>query len=191
MVLCHGTSLMSMVFANPQGGTVIGGQAAIDQSVSGLTRIQQGSNRAIINWNSFSNTLGERILFQQPGANAAALNRVTGIDPSVLNGSLDANGRVFLINPNGLLFGPTSQINVNGLTASTLDMDNDAFMSGSTATLRQNPNYDLGAVINQGQIFAGEGGVTLVAPLVNIVRSPLVHLESEGCSFGPSSLFGW
>ena len=87
--------------AAPVGGTVVRGIAGIDTSVSNLTRVTQVSDRAIVNWQSFSTSAGETVQFAQPSASAAILNRVTGADPSVLAGTLNANGRVFLLNSNG------------------------------------------------------------------------------------------
>src|SRR5687767_8520645 len=102
MVFVQLAALTGPAFSNPLGGSVVGGGASIDQSQPGLTTIHQSTDRAIINWDSFSSGASEGIQFIQPSSTSAALNRVTGAEASVLNGSLDANGRVFLINPNGI-----------------------------------------------------------------------------------------
>lgn len=92
-------------FANPQGGTVVGGAASIGAAGNSLT-VKQTTNRAIVNWKSFSIGNGQTTRFVQPSASAAILNRVTGGDPSVLLGRLQSNGQVYLINPNGVMVGP-------------------------------------------------------------------------------------
>jgi len=154
-------------FANPTGGTVAAGIAAINQSNPVVTNVTQYTDKAIINWTGFSNSVGETIQFNQPSSTAAVLNRVTTFDPSVIQGQIKSNGRVFLLNPNGVVFGASSRVDVGGLLVSTLKMSDDDFMAGNYA-LVQDPAKALAAVINKGTITAADGGtVALVAPLVN------------------------
>ena len=101
------------VFALPQGGEVIHGEVAISTPDTSRMTINQQTDKAIINWSRFSIAQPETVQFNQPGQSSIALNRVTGVDPSIIHGSLSANGRVFVINPNGLMVGPTGKINVN------------------------------------------------------------------------------
>src|SRR5580658_8540451 len=101
LLLCLQTG---QALAAPSGGTVVSGGAIIQQAGT-TTTITQATNQAIINWQSFSIGANELVKFIQPNQVAVALNRVTGIDPSVLLGSLQANGRIFLVNPNGIVFG--------------------------------------------------------------------------------------
>ncbi|MES2945977.1 MAG: filamentous hemagglutinin N-terminal domain-containing protein, partial [Pseudomonadota bacterium] len=121
---------MPLAHAGPEGGTVVGGTASITQSGANTT-INQSSQRTAIDWNSFSTAGHESIVFNQPNAQAVALNRITGSSPSELLGSLTANGQVFILNPNGVLFGAGAQVNVGGLVASTLSMSNADFMAGN------------------------------------------------------------
>jgi filamentous hemagglutinin family protein len=113
--------------ANPLGGIVVGGNASISGEGTALTTIHQVSDRAIINWADFSIGLGELTQFIQPGVNAAALNRVMSGNPSQLLGTLQANGQVFLINPNGVFVGPSGQINTHTFIGSTLDLTDGNF----------------------------------------------------------------
>ena len=92
------------VCANQEGGTVVSGAARFDRQPGRLT-INQGSDRLIINWRDFSIAAGETTKFVQPSAHSAALNRVMSGNPSRIFGNLEANGKVFLINPNGVLVG--------------------------------------------------------------------------------------
>ena len=152
------------VWSGPQGGTVVGGQADIATPNPLTTIINQTSDRAIINWNGFSIDVNELVRFLQPGQSAVALNRVTGVDPSIILGQLVANGRVFLMNPNGVVFGAGSQVDVAGLIATTLDM-NDADFMGGKISLTGKPGAPPAAVINRGQIKVADNGfVFLVAP---------------------------
>jgi len=153
--------------AAPLGGRVEAGSAVISQARSATT-IRQTTDRAIMSWGDFSSAAGESITFLQPGPGAVALNRVTGSAPSLLNGSLVANGRVFILNPNGVVFGSTAQVNVGGLLASTLSMSNADFLNGRyVLTSPADPSQPLGAVVNRGHITAAPGGaVALVAPFV-------------------------
>ena len=106
-------------FAGPTGGQVTAGSAAITQSGTATT-INQSSNKAAIDWTKFSVGANESVRFNQPSASALTLNRVTGTESSTILGKLSANGQVFILNPNGVLFGAGSQVNVGGSTASTL-----------------------------------------------------------------------
>ncbi|MBL8542044.1 MAG: filamentous hemagglutinin N-terminal domain-containing protein, partial [Betaproteobacteria bacterium] len=98
-------------YALPTGAEVASGSGAVSQSGNALT-VQQTSPRLAINWQSFGIGAGESVVFRQPDASSIALNRVLGQDPSLILGSLSANGQVFVLNPNGVLFGPGAQVDV-------------------------------------------------------------------------------
>ena len=149
--------------ALPAGGRVVGGQATISQSGAAMS-IQQSSARAALDWQSFNIGSQASVTFNQPSSSAIALNRVLGASGSEIFGRLSANGQVFLLNPNGVLFGRGAEVNVGGLVASTLSMSADDFMSGRYV-LRGNGTA--GTIVNQGAIRAASGGsVALVAPRV-------------------------
>ena len=134
--------------------------------------VNQATQLMGINWYSLGNKPGEVLRFNQPSANAIVLNRIVGGDPSQFLGSLTANGSVIVINPNGVFFGPQSQVNVNGLIASSLNITDANFLSGRYAFQGAAIN---GAVKNEGQITAGPFGVYLLAPNVTnngVIRSP-------------------
>ncbi|MBW8302838.1 MAG: filamentous hemagglutinin N-terminal domain-containing protein, partial [Brevundimonas sp.] len=149
----------------PTGGSVTAGGATITTGPGTMT-VNQSTQNTAINWQSFSIGQGGSVVFVQPNSSAVALNRVLGPDASAIFGSLTSNGQVFLINPNGVLFGQGSQVNVGGLVASTLDMTDADFMAG---------NYRFsggggGAVLNQGTIIANGGYVALLGG----------HVSNEG-----------
>src|SRR5579883_1623375 len=101
--LCAGVAVSSSVVrANPTGGTVVAGTATINQANPNQTVINQSSDKAIINWSSFSIDANQATIFHQPSSSATALNRVTGGDPSVIAGRLQANGNIILVNPSGI-----------------------------------------------------------------------------------------
>lgn len=139
--------------ALPQGGVVAAGSASIASGAASTT-ITQSSQSAVINWQSFGIGAGQSVQFVQPGTGSVALNRVLGADPSSIMGSLSSNGKVFLLNPNGILFGSGASVNVGGLVASTLGISDANFMAGQYAL--SNPGG--GAVVNQGTITAADGG---------------------------------
>lgn len=150
--------------AAPEGGTVRAGNATIQQN-GAQTRIDQSSQRAVIDWRAFGVGAAEQVLFVQPSAQSATLNRVTGEQLSVILGRIDANGQVFLVNPNGVVFGRGAQVNVGGLVASTANVGNADFMAGRLEF--REPGRAGAGILNQGQITAAEGGlVALVAPHV-------------------------
>ncbi|HWV15843.1 MAG TPA: filamentous hemagglutinin N-terminal domain-containing protein [Cellvibrio sp.] len=150
--------------AAPEGGLVVGGAGTIDQA--GLdTTIRQASDRMAIDWQSFDVKSNERVQFIQPKSTSVALNRVLSNKGSEILGRIDANGQVFLINPNGVVFGRDSQINVGGILASGLSIDPNKFMNGEF-TLNALEGTE-GKVINSGIINAATGGsVTLVGQQV-------------------------
>lgn len=139
--------------AGPQGGTVTSGSAAISQSGKS-TNINQSTDKAIINWRSFSVGGDETVNFNQPTANSATLNRVIGNEKSIIDGAVNANGKVFLVNSAGVLMGGGANINASGFTASALDISDSDFNAG-----RFNfSGSGSGEVLNLGTIRVGEGG---------------------------------
>lgn len=120
----------SLAQAAPVGGVVTAGTASISSSGSSTT-INQSTPKAIINWQRFNVGTNESVRFNQPSSSSIALNRVMGPDGSSIMGNLSANGRVFLINPNGILFGAGSQVNVGGMVASTQGITDANFLAGN------------------------------------------------------------
>ena len=114
----------------PTDGSVVAGSANIGTPSAGQMTINQGSDRAVINWGSFSIGAGNGVTINQPTSNSALLNRVTGALPSTLDGSLTANGEVYLVNPNGVILGQNGTVEAGGFVASTLDIGTQDFMNG-------------------------------------------------------------
>lgn len=113
----------------------------------------------VINWNNMDVGKNETMHFNQPTKNAAVLNRVNSIDPTLIQGALNANGRVFIVNPNGVLIGNGATVNVGSLVASSLDIKDTDFMKGE---LKFSGNGK-GSVINQGKITAADSAVLIGA----------------------------
>ena len=154
--------------ANPTNPTVVHGTATFQQA-GNILNVTNSAN-AIINWGSFSISVGELTRFIQPSALSAVLNRVTGQDPSAILGALQSNGRVFLVNPNGIVFGAGAQIDVAGLVASTLNLSNEDFLNNR---MRFTDGVGAGSAVNQGQITGGS--VYLVGKAVTndgLITSP-------------------
>ncbi|WP_439579553.1 two-partner secretion domain-containing protein, partial [Elioraea sp.] len=153
--------------ANPQGGTVVAGQAGIETPAQGHLVVRQGSARAVIDWRSFSIGQGEHTQFIQPSTSSVALNRVTGPDPSVIAGRLSANGRIVVQNEAGVTFSEGAQVNAASILATTSRIDAARLMATGevAATL---PGRVAGArVENQGEITVADTGVAaLVGPEV-------------------------
>jgi len=134
---------------------------AVTAETAGATMtVRQSTQRAIAQWQAFSIGAGGTVNVVQPGSASVLLNRVVGGQASNIAGNLNANGHVYLINPAGVLFGPTSSVNVGGLVASTLDItDDNAFLNGSSRLVFQRAAGNNAAVTNQGVINVGEGGI--------------------------------
>ncbi|UHL66138.1 filamentous hemagglutinin N-terminal domain-containing protein [Paralcaligenes sp. KSB-10] len=145
------------VHALPTGGVVTAGNASISSSPTSTT-ITQSTPNAVINWQGFNVGPAQAVQFVQPGSGSVTLNRVVGPDPSSILGSITANGKVFLVNPNGILFGSGASINVGGLVASTLNISDSDFMKGSYKFT----GAGNGALNNDGSINADAGYVALL-----------------------------
>ena len=161
-------SLGGTAYAMPTGGQIQSGRGTIAQNGKNMTVTQQ-SGKMAVDWTQFNIARDEAVKFAQPGRDAVALNRITGGQKSVIDGALSANGNLFLVNPNGVVFGKTSSIEVGSLVASTAQLS-DTFMksfAGSTANL----NLTIGegnnsAILNEGTITAQGGLVALHAAQV-------------------------
>lgn len=156
----------SSVDAMPEGGVVRSGSGSVTQNGKEMT-IRQDSGRLAMDWTGFSVGKDETVRFQQPGKNALALNRVTGNQQSVIDGSLLSNGHVLLVNPNGVVIGKNASIDVGGLVASTAQVK-DNFMKefgNSTGAFSLGGVSD-GKIINEGTIKAEGGLVALHAAKV-------------------------
>ena len=160
--------------ALPTGAQVVSGQVTFSQTGSQLN-IHQATQKAITNWTSFNIGGLSEVNFIQNNASSISLNRVLSSDPSQIFGKLNANGQVWLINPNGVLFGKSAQVNVGGLLASTLNITDEDFL---------NSNYKFtgstGSVVNMGNIVANNGGyVAMFSPQI---RNEGVISALEGAS---------
>ncbi len=158
----------------PTGGQVAQGSVEIGTPTDQSLAITQGSDRAVVDWQSFSIGSGHRVEITQPGADAALLNRVTGDTTSQIHGQLQANGRVFLVNPNGIFIGPTGQVDAGAFVASTLAMRPDQFMLGETVFEGEGASA---TVSNAGTIQVVPGGyAALIGGRVSnsgVIRAPL------------------
>jgi len=140
---------LSSVFAQaaPIDGQVASGSGNISRQGS-TTTITQNTQNLSLNWQSFNIASQETVNFLQPSVSAIAVNRIFDTNGTQILGRLNANGQIYLINPNGILFGQGSQINVGGLVASTLDL-NDSSMNGNTRTFS---GTGTGSIVNRGTI---------------------------------------
>src|SRR3569832_2030269 len=120
-------------FGQPTGAQVLQGQAALQQQGNTLlvnTQNAAGTNRSVINWQSFSIPAGSTTRFNQPDANSLSINRVVGNDPSAIYGTLSSNGRLVLVNPSGIAVGAGAVVDTAGFTASTLKMTDADALAG-------------------------------------------------------------
>jgi filamentous hemagglutinin family protein len=160
------------VSANPQGAHVVSGQASLANPSATALTITNSPN-AIINWQSFDINHGEITRFIQQNSASAVLNRVVGngLTASQIMGTLASNGKVFLVNPNGIVFGSDSVVDTAGLIASSLNISDQDFLNNN---LRFDGNASNGAIENKGYIKAGlNGDVFLIAP--NIENSGIIE----------------
>ncbi|QWD48079.1 filamentous hemagglutinin N-terminal domain-containing protein [Polynucleobacter paneuropaeus] len=153
------------VNALPTGGNVVAGAATISSTStakSATMNINQTSQRAVINWQTFNVGKNATVNFNQPNSGSVTLNRVVSATPSMIQGAINANGQVILVNPNGVTFGKGAQVNAAGVVASTLNISNQDFMNGKNI---YSGNGE-GKIVNKGTITATDpnGYIALLAP---------------------------
>jgi len=149
--------------ATPQGGTVTSGAATILTPKAGQMEIRQGSDTASIDWRSFSIGSNESLRIVQPSSQSVLVNRVIGNDPSQILGRLDANGRVFLSNPRGILFGRDAVVDVGGLLATTL-----AISGGGSQYSLSGGSEAPGSIVVEGQLRAPGGLLAFAGPQITL-----------------------
>jgi filamentous hemagglutinin family protein len=157
---------------------ITSGEASATATTNALT-VRQTTDQVVLNWQSFDISADGTVTFEQPGVDAVALNRIFQADPSKIFGVLKADGQVFLLNQNGIVFGQGATVNVGGLLASTLEMTPQALANGIAGAITAGNApafvpYADGApsgsvVVEQGAaITTAEGGqVLMFAPRVN------------------------
>ncbi len=167
LLACLAVAANSAV-AGPQGGQVVAGQGDISNPTTTTTLINQQSNRLVIDWTSFNIASNETVQFDQPSVSAMALNRILDQNPSQIFGSIIANGQVYLLNPNGIIFGKTAMVNVGGLFATGLNISNSDFMSGNLKFAAPD-GQDGGYIVNHGVLQAADGGS------INLIGSSVLN----------------
>jgi filamentous hemagglutinin family protein len=138
---------------------VASGTVSISSTSPTSLTISQSSRTGIVNWSSFSVGQGNQVQFNN--GSGATLNRVTGNVPSSINGVLSATGSVYLVNPSGVVVGPSGEVKTGGsFVASTLDVKDAEFRAGGSLTFSGNSNA---SVVNLGKIGSSKGDVVLIA----------------------------
>ena len=155
--LCLTSAQALPLNALPTDGQLVQGLASIQQSANQM-QINQNSAKAIINWGTFNIGKDAGVTFNQPNAQASILNRVTN-GSSEIAGQINANGQVFLLNPNGILFSSTAQVNTASLVAATGDISDTDYLTGR-GTLHNSAN---GTISNQGNLTVAQGGKIILS----------------------------
>ena len=191
------------VDALPSGEAIANGTATFDRSVANQLTINQSSNKLITNWNSFDVGSNGKVIFNQPDATAAALNRVSSGSATEIFGQVTANGQLVIVNPSGITFGAGSQVSAASIIGSVLDVQDNGFFAGAPQYNRGSAN---GSIDNQGSLTATAGSVTLFAPgiknsgSINATGGNVSLLNLDGASFlaglgmissSPSSITGF
>lgn len=170
----------------PQGANVVGGSASISTPAQGQLDIHQHTDRAVINWDSFNIGAKAKTEFYQPNSNSLAVNRVVGknADPTKILGTLKANGRVMVLDRNGVFFGPNSRVDVGGIIASTGSIDTAAIMRGDNQFVFD--GFGDGEIVNEGMINATDAGlVAFISPFIK--NSGVINAKLGRVGFGAGS----
>jgi filamentous hemagglutinin family protein len=182
---------VSTLLAAPSGGVVTSGTANITQT-GNITNINQTTQKASINWQKFNIATNESVNFNQPNVNSITLNRVIGNEKSIIDGALNANGQVWIVNANGILFDKNSRVNTAGLVASTKNITNDDFNLGwysfkgdSTNSIINLGTIDIkdeGYAILLGKEVKNEGTIKAIKGDIHLVGADEVAISLNGNS---------
>ncbi len=189
LIAVAGVSLLglaaSSAFALPTGGEIASGKADIATSTDGKTMsINQHTDKLVTNWQDFSVGGGERVSFHQLSNQSIALNRVVGTNGSQIHGQIDANGKVFVVNPNGVVFGAGAQVNVGGLVASTKGISDKDFLAGTYRFAGASGQ----SVENAGTITTADGGsVALLGARVS--NTGVIRAQAGRVALGAGNAF--
>ncbi len=173
--------------ALPQNGQVEAGDVSLDYSTANELHINQNSDRAVINWDSFNVGKDGVVAFHQPGSDSLTVNRVLGAgdDPSQILGTMRANGRVLVLDRNGVIFGKDAVIDVGGIIVGAGDIDTDTFMAGGDKIIITDVNQQA-HIVNNGQINVAEAGLAaFVAP--NVSNNGVIRAKSGRVQIGAST----
>ena len=176
ILLTAATFIFNNLHSVPKGPQIIGGKGAVFTSDKSIT-VKQSTDRAIVNWKSFSVSNGETVNFVQPSSSSVILNRVVGSASSLINGNINANGHVYLINPNGVSIGPNGVIKTNSFLGSTLNMENDRFLADNDFVFT---GENQGVILNEGKIDSQNGHVYLISR--EITNKGEIHAENGSVS---------
>ncbi len=169
--------------AGPTGAKVVAGKATITQTGPKTIVINQQSGKVIIEWKNFNIGKGEKVIFAQPNAVSAALNRVLSGDKTSILGSLTANGQIIITNPKGIVFGPSARVDVASIIASSIGITNDNFLAGRM--IFDQPGDPGAMVSNHGTITVAQGGLAaLVAPGVENTGTITARLGTVALASG-------
>lgn len=137
----------------PTGAVVSGGSASISTNGNRMD-VTQTTQKTAIDWKTFNIGSAAHVHFNQPSG-GVLLNRVLDTNASQIYGRLSSVGQVFLVNPNGVLFSPSAQVDVNGIVASTLNITNSDYMTGKYTF----GGGGSGTIVNRGKITTSPGGI--------------------------------
>ncbi|WP_108123926.1 filamentous hemagglutinin N-terminal domain-containing protein [Saccharospirillum mangrovi] len=160
--------------ASPVGGQVTAGDGSIAQPDANTTNVQQNSDQLVIEWQGFDVDTDESVNFFQPSSSSVVLNQILNGSVSVIQGQINANGQVILVNPNGVYFSSTAQLSVGSLVASGHAISTEDFLNGDWVFEREDGTD--GSVVNHGTIQAANGGsVTLLGSRVENTGYIIAH----------------
>ncbi|WP_420042649.1 filamentous hemagglutinin N-terminal domain-containing protein [Burkholderia cenocepacia] len=163
----HGATASPVDPVKPgRGGSIVAGAGTISQDGK-VTDVAQSTDRLVVNWKDFDIARDEAINFQQPNANAAVLNRVASGKVTSIDGALNANGRVFVLNPDGIVVGKNATINANGVTLAAADTSDDDFMQKRALRFNMDP-AKRGIVQNEGAITTKTGAALIGRQATNL-----------------------
>jgi len=179
------TALMPAANALPTAGEVTHGTASI-QTIGQDMVVGQTTPKAVIKWDSFGVDYGERLTFNQQ-ASYMVLNYVSNAPPSLINGSLNASGKVFIVNPQGIVFNGAAQVNVGGLVASTRSVNPDLFYNNTNGEFVFEGSETNFVENNGARITANGGDVVLLG--AGAINNGMIRANGGTVALGAGDRF--
>ena len=143
-------------FAAPTGEHDYTAGVNVDRATANTTKITATATNNVINWRDYSVNHGELVQYDGGNKTNNYLNIVTGANTSNINGKIEGGNNVYIVNPNGVIFGKGAEVNVGRLHVSTQEKAtlNEGNFTGSGASPLVNTAALKADVVNMGKITA-------------------------------------
>lgn len=181
-------SIIPVAYGAPSGGKVEAGSAAIVNAAKEVN-ITSTTKNNVISWQDFSIAKDETVKFDGGNKTNNYLNIIRGANTSQIDGKIEGGNDVYIVNPNGVIFGKGASVNVGNLYVSTRyvsdDVAQNAYSANNMATVMDSTDKKMASdVVNMGHISAdkvvAEGkNIRFMNTAGNMTNANTVELRSD------------